>query len=354
MKVLHITSVTHPEGNGVAVAVCNYYKYEKKYIDVAIYNVESNIINDDYSFNFSEYNSISSLPKGFNKPDIVIFNEVYKKKYLELYKECINNNIPYIIIPHGCLTKKSQNHKLLKKVIANYLFFNKFIYNSNAIQFLNEAEKEESVFNHNNFISGNGIFVPQKSNKYVNKDYVYIGRYDIKVKGLDLLVKTVINNRNWFVENNVKIKLFGRDSCNGYKKIKKMINRNNISDILILNGPIYGYEKEKVLLESYAFIQVSRHEGQPMGIMEALSYKIPCIVTYGTSFGNYVNNNRCGIGINFDSSELFLAIKKIFENEKLRNSFSLNASVIEKEYNWDHIIKDCINEYKKLEYLKKY
>ena len=40
MKILHITSITNPNGNGVAVAVSNYFFIEKEKIDVAIYNVE--------------------------------------------------------------------------------------------------------------------------------------------------------------------------------------------------------------------------------------------------------------------------------------------------------------------------
>ena len=145
VKVLHITSITNPNGNGVAVAVSNYFKYENNYIDVAIYNTENNIISNDYSYNILEYKNISSLPNGFNSPDLVVFNEVYKATYLNLYKECIDKKIPYIIIPHGCLTQKSQNKKKIKKVLANLLFFNKFINSSVAIQYLNEEEKNSSI-----------------------------------------------------------------------------------------------------------------------------------------------------------------------------------------------------------------
>lgn len=349
MKLLHITSIAIPSGNGVSVAVSNYFYYEKKYIDVALYNLDKDIILDKNSYNLSNYKNISSLPNGFNKPDLVIFNEVYKITYLKLYKECIKNNIPYIIIPHGCLTKKSQKKKKLKKTIANMLLFNSFIAKSTAIQYLNNDEKEDSIYkNHSCIVSGNGIDLKEKkAYTFKSKDYIYIGRYDIKVKGLDLLVETVINNRKWFEDNKIKINLYGRNSGKGYESLKKMINDNNISNVLLMYNAVYEKEKENVLLNSYSFIQVSRHEGQPMGIMEALSYGLPCIVTYNTNFGNYVNEHKCGIGINFDSNELFNAIKTMFEDEKFRTVCSKNTIVID-DYEWNKIIKKCIKEYKEL------
>ena len=126
------------------------------------------------------------------------------------------------------------------------------------------------------------------------------------------------------------------------------ISTSTTCNFLLLHDAIYDKEKEKALLNSYSFIQVSRHEGQPMGIMEALSYGLPCIVTYETTFGNYVNDNRCGIGINFDSTELFNAIKKMFEDERFRERCSKNSIIVDTDYEWNSVIKKCIEEYKEL------
>lgn len=350
MKVLHITSITHPQGNGVAVAVSNFIKYQSELTEVAIYNIESDIDEKNViSFNYNKYKSISSLPSGFSNPDLVVFNEVYKKEYLKLYKECISKNIPYIIIPHGCLVKKAQNNKKIKKKIANFLFFNSFIKCATALQYLNEDEKEKSIFSSQRYlISGNGVNAPIRKNKPKGKNFVYIGRYDIKVKGLDLLLKTINTNKEWFEKNNVKIDLYGRASGNGIVEIKKYIEKYSLNEIVSINDAIYGEEKETLLLNAYTFIQVSRHEGQPMGIMEALAYGLPCIVTYGTNFGKYVNDNECGIGIEFSEQQLFDAIKQMYNNENIRNEYSNNCEIIIKDYEWKNVTKALIHKYKRI------
>lgn len=349
MRILHITSITNPQGNGVAVAVSNYYKYEKELVDVAIYNVEKDIIKDKYSYNISNFKTISSLPDGFDSPDLVIFNEVYKPIYLRFYKECLKNKIPYIIIPHGCLMKKAQNKSKIKKKVANVFLFNRFIKKSLAVQFLNSKEEDESILNYSkHIISGNGIDSVKEKNVFKNKDFVYIGRYEVETKGLDLLIGAARDNKEWFVDNKVKIQLYGRSANRGYEETKALIEKNNLCDIVILNDAIYERQKHKKLLESYAFIQASRHEAQGLGIMEALSYGLPCIVTYGTPFGKYVEDKKCGIGINCNKRELFAAIKKMYEDETFRNNCSKNAKTIEKDFSWKNIIQDCVEQYRGL------
>ena len=123
---------------------------------------------------------------------------------------------------------------------------------------------------------------------------------------------------------------------------------NNVSEIIILNDAVYGDEKKKILSNAYAFIQPSRWEGQPMGLLEALSFGLPCIVTFGTSFGEYINNNRCGIGINFDQKELFGAIKKIFDDVEFRNECAKNTKIANDDYGWESVTRKCLMQYEGL------
>lgn len=351
MVILHILDVQKAAGNGVAVAVKNYATYEKEKNDVAIYCLNDKIESAKLKvFNISDYASITNLPSPFNKPDIVIFNEIYKKKYINLYKYCKANGIKYVIIPHGSLNAGAQKNKKLKKKIANLLLFNKFICNATAIQFLNETEMSTSKFKYQKgIVHGNGVEIPKYKNESKNNDLVFIGRYDVKVKGLDIIAEICHNNAEWFRDNNVKIMLYGRTSKNGLEELEEIVREKNVSDIMVINGPIYGNEKEKVLSECYGFLQTSRHEGQPMGILEALSVGIPCIVTYGTTFGEYVNDNNCGYGVNFDSKEIFEKIKKLYEDKANRNLLADNARKKSiKDFEWTKIIDKTCKEYKEI------
>lgn len=349
MKILHISCVGNPSGSGVAVAIKSYLKNEKKFSDVALFNLKTDYDVDVDSYNIKNYKTISSLPNGYNKPDIVVFNEVYKKEYIKLYKECLKNKIPYVIIPHGSLVKVAQRKKFLKKKIGNIFLFNRFIKKSKAIQYLSEDEKNTSIFDKNYIISGNGVDKPNYINKTNNLDLIYIGRYAIYNKGLDLIVNICKKNHTWFLDNNVKVNLYGRTSGNDLEILKNMVLKEKLNDILVVNDAVYDKDKDNVLKNAYAFIQLSRHEGQPMGIIEALSVGLPCIVSYQTNFGEFVNKYESGIGVSLNEEEIFDSIKKIYENKELRDKYSKNAYKYTNDlYNFENISKKCIDEYKKI------
>lgn len=351
MKILQIMDIPNCDCSGVASAVKKYLKYESKLSDVALYTLDDNM-NSEYApvYNYNDYKKISDLPEPYNKPDLVVFNEVYKPKYLKLYKECLKRKIKYIIIPHGCLVEAAQNKKKMKKIIGNVLFFEKFIKNANAIQFLNENEKKNTKLKYkNHIICGNGVEIPNSQNTPKNKNLLYIGRYDINVKGLDIMAQLCKKYYSWFKKNKVQICLYGKASEMMSNKLIDMVKELKIEDVMVINGPIYGNEKEEKLLQCYGFIQLSRNEGQPMGILEALSYGVPCVVTYNTTFGEYVNKNKCGFGVTLDVDIIFNKIKELYENNDRRKEMSNNAKKnIVNDYNWEKVILNTCDQYKNI------
>ncbi len=333
MIVLYVCRFDTTANNGVFEALKTEVKGLSEYANVGVFDLGSNISIEGFRniFYRNKYESIEKLPSPFNHPDIVVFEEVYKFEYISIYKILLLNKIPYAIIPHGSLVKKEQKRKFVKKKTANVLFFRSFVKHANVIQFLNEQEKKNSIYN-----SQNSIIVPNSVDIKVNKtksykkkknSFVYIGRYSVKTKGLDLLVETCRKYKDEFRKKNITIDLYGGSDSNdkSIEKLKTTINKNKLHDIISINGPVYGDDKVKVLSEHQFFIQVSRHEGQPMGIIEALMYGLPCIVTEATSFGDFCEDNKCGIKVSSKIHHLDEAIIKISEiddKEKTRMAYS--------------------------------
>ena len=148
MNVLYTCKLKTAKGNGVIEALKTEVKGLSKYANVGVFDLGSNISIDGFRniFYCNKYESIEKLPSPFNHPDIVVFEEVYKFEYISIYKTLLLNKIPYAIIPHGSLVKKEQKRKFVKKKTANVLFFRSFVKHANAIQFLNEQEKKNSIY----------------------------------------------------------------------------------------------------------------------------------------------------------------------------------------------------------------
>jgi len=337
MNILFIAKPLSKKGNGVVSALKNELKYLQESANVALFNIGVKLDKDicKIVYEVDKYQTISSLPTPFNKPDLIVFEEVYKLEYIKLYNECLKNKIPYIIIPHGCLVEVEQNNKKLKHMAANILLFNRFIRKAEAIEFLNEQEQDNSKFKYKrSIIIPNAIdFVKRKYKKDKSAfKFIYVGRYDVKVKGLDLLIRTFINLKDWCIKNNVILELYGpKVESVELNNLKEEIKKAKCQKIIKINGPVYGDEKEQKLQEASVFIQTSRNEGQPMGIIEALSFSLPCVCTYATSFGKYCNEFECGIGVNFDEEELKEAIMKMFNDKEYLNKCEKNDKKKAKE-----------------------
>ena len=82
------------------------------------------------------------------------------------------------------------------------MFFNKFLKNAKAVQFLSENEYKESNVRNTKFIGTNGIDLPDESKNIFSFDginFVYIGRIDIFHKGIDLMFNAIIRQKDFLL-----------------------------------------------------------------------------------------------------------------------------------------------------------
>ena len=350
LTVLHIASIGKNKYSGIYVAVPKYVEEQQKNINAALLNITNTKIPEiNTQLHYEKNQKINNLTSPYNNPDLVVFHGVYIHEYIGLYKQLKNMNIPYIIVPHGSLTKNAQKIKRVKKIIGNKLLFNSFVKKANAIQYLSESEKEESISNNNNFICPNGIddFLPKKSS--FNKDklvFTYIGRMDVFHKGIDLLINAIGILAKEGSLANCHFDLYGPSTKEQKENIELLIHENEVSNYISLHDGVLGEEKKKVLLGTDIFIQTSRFEGMPMGILEALSYGIPCIVTDGTTLNEIVKSYDAGWTSGQDARKI---AKTIFlskqEMDKLHKKSKGAINLAKHNYTWSNISKRAISEY---------
>ena len=289
--------------------------------------------------------ALDSLPAPFNRPDIAVVEELYCYPFSKIIKDLFKNNIPYIIVPRSELTKQAQKKKGLKKKIANALFFSRMIKRATAIQFLTKAEHRDSgdKWNKNMFVIPNGIDLPNIQHPPFHENRVvasYIGRYELYQKGLDILLNAISIAKNELRKANFILYMYGVDQNDTIQELKRLINKNNIEDLVSINDAVYGADKAEVLVNSDVFIMSSRFEGMPMGMIEALAYGVPCVATEGTNLVADIKEYKAGWISQSNQKDLAEALIKCVEEQRCYKEISERAVSLAKEFSWTHIAQE--------------
>ena len=86
----------------------------------------------------------------------------------------------------------------------------------------------------------------------------------------------------------------------------------------------------------------------PVGILESLSYGIPCLITRGTNLGEKIRDNDCGWMAENDSDSVADAIKRAIEDRSTYAVKSVNArKYVSDNFSWDVIMPKTIETYQK-------
>lgn len=356
MKILYISNLLARNTSGPAYSVPASIKAQSKLDDV--YWLDINNTSLPQWEEMKEYHripkrnklSLNILPQEFQKPDIVVFEQVYCIYFVRFAKELLKNKIPYIIIPRCSLTYLAQKKERVKKIIANFLFFNNFIKKSNAIQYLTEKEYIDSKeqFENKYFILPNGFSNIDKIEKKIwdnaeTLNGIYIGRLDIFHKGLDLLINACKEIKDVLINHNVNIRLYGSASSNQNRILDELINKSDLNSIISINPPVFNKDKVNVCMEADFFIMTSRFEGLSMGMIEALSYGLPIVASEGTNMKDIIERYNAGWGCETDKDSIKNTLIKLISEKDLLKQKSNNAIQLSKKYDWGIIASEFHN-----------
>ena len=351
MNILYVSEMSPNSDTGLYWSVPNQVLSQSKHDNVLWLNIKDcscpywEDTGKYITSNKSNKTKLSDLPSPFDIPDLVVFEGFYQDTRV-MYKEVRKKKIPYIIVPRCSLTWQGQRKHRIKKIVGNIYFFNRFAKNAIAIHYLTADEKNDSgdSWNKRSFVMPNGVvkisdkqWHPKSFNDNSGLRGVFIGRISVYHKGLDLLVSAVEREQAVLRKRNVTIDIYGPDRENQREHLESDIKNRGLDDILIVHhNSIFGEEKERILLSSDFFVLTSRLEGHPMGLIEALSYGVPSLITRGSNMMNEIEEYKCGWCAETDEMQIAKALVRLTETSDTELSMmSEQAIQLAKQYQWE-------------------
>lgn len=276
------------------------------------------------------------------RPDAVLFHSIWIMPYIGFARVLKTNDIPYAIMMHGADSKENRKRSTIKKWGANVLMFNRFMKNASAVIYLSKTEEElclSAKNNKNNVIIPNGCdegeFNIDSIGIHTPVNIVYLGRIDKFHKGVDVLLDALgILKAQKFYE--ARVSFYANENDVDLQYLKDRLPE--LDGIAAYRGGVYGEDKCKVLREADAFVLTSRFEGMPMGVLEAISYGVPCILTPGTNMADDLRYVGAGWKAEFDAHSVAEKIKEAVAD--LNNHYCMHheaAYNLSANYNWKRI-----------------
>lgn len=352
MRILFISSLPETNSGGPKHSVPRQVNAQAKYDDVKWFNISPWGV-DQTSVPCEIITEIKKCIANAIKynPHLVIFEDFQYMGYIQIAKVLRRNGIPYVIVPRGSMTKAAQKHKYLKKTIANILFFNKFAKKAAAIEYLTEKEKDNASkeWNKTSMIIPNGTEAKVKEEKKFSSyglRGVFIGRLNPYHKGLDQFLPACGALSRLIKDKNVRIDMYGPAEAGVREQLVNQVKEYDLSEYICFHREVHGKEKDQILMNADFFILTSRFEGMPMGLVEALAYGLPVLVTEETNMGDVIAKSNAGFVSTCTMKEIEKNLQALITAPtSLLMEMSRNAYSLSRTYDWDSITKKAHVQY---------
>ncbi len=156
--------------------------------------------------------------------------------------------------------------------------------------------------------------------KTAEKIIVFVGRIDIYHKGIDRALRVISSLKN---ATHQKFKFYIVGDGEDMNKAKDMVNELNLKDVVVFLGR--RDDVPRILSEAYIFFSMSRWEGLPYSVAEAMASGLPTVLSNVEGHKDLVKDETTGFLVNTEE-EAVRKLKMLLENEPLAELIGRNAS----------------------------
>ncbi len=266
-------------------------------------------------------------------------------------------HVPYVVTPHGGYNPAIlAGRRRLGKKLWFELFERRLLSRASIIQLLTPMERAglESLR-----VTTPVTFIPNGLDDALlameptavprSGHLLFLGRLDVSVKGLDLLLRAYAAARNTTPEIS-RLVLAGPDSRGGLATLQKLAAKLHIVDSVTFAGAVYGAEKYRLVLEASLVVQTSRTEGLPLSLLEAMALGRPVLVTPGTNLSDEVASNNVGFTAEatVESIAAGLSAAAALPERDLNRMGSSAADLARERYRWSIVASQLVDVYRRI------
>ena len=236
-----------------------------------------------------------------SKPDLVVLHQIYTFSTLLGYMYAKKNRIPYVVKPHGSLTKYHESDSKLIKTLAKWVLISKILREADAIIVTCESERADLISSliPKAYQLNYGAVVSRPLDEAVrrlprgnqNKRIVFSGRFD-KKKNLPLVIKAMPQILDRYPD--LILDIAGSGTTNEVRILQKLVSTLELESNVKFHGWIDSSKMQEIFAAARLLVLPSENENFAIVVAEALSAGVPCVVSKFVGTAEIVAKHNAG------------------------------------------------------------
>jgi glycosyltransferase involved in cell wall biosynthesis len=270
---------------------------------------------------------ISNLKKE-GRIQIAHLYSVFSPENIIIKRTLQRHQIPYVWSPQGGLDAQIMGRGRFKKA-PYWAFFEKpLMQGASGIHCLTEVELNRIQalgYLGETAVIGNAVEIPSQTLRVPKLRMIYLGRGDIKHKGLDRLIQLFTHVRE--MVPSATLHLYGCQ--NAATPLAKAVNETDPTGVaIVFHPPVYGSDKSQVFSEASFYIQASRWEGFGVSIAEAMANGVPVAVSSECALSSFLAESQACIVLRDFGSVGAAAIANLMRDASLADALGKQGAKV--------------------------
>lgn len=248
---------------------------------------------------------------------------------------------PYVITPHGSLTRRQQGISIRKKRIYEAVF-GRFV-RKHLSTFVTGSpieitELKEAFPNSNAIVGGVGTRLPErfKSGDDIPETVRLLSmsriaekkRIDISIRAVSILMQ-----RGY----KVSLSIAGVGSDELTRRLHKLVSELSLDDSVTFLGQVKGQEKNDLFCSSDIFLLPSEDENFGIGFAEAMSHGLPSVVSSNVAAANHMPAEAGELLIAPTPETVADAVVAMLDPERHKKGQVVARDFASKEFSWSAV-----------------
>lgn len=179
---------------------------------------------------------------------------------------------------------------------------------------------------------------------WAHGDYLlFFGRNDVYQKGIDRLLEAYAAA----VRGGIRLQLLIAGAALGSSVglVESLVTRLGLKDRVTILGEVDEPTKWALLRGARALVFLSRWDGPPRPIREALSVGTPVIVSHGTNLADLVSRSGAGVGVESGREAVTAALLQA-EDEQVVTRWRRGVPGLRESLDWDRVVDSYLDGYR--------